>query len=147
MAHLHFRDLASLPCCAATLHAKGQHPRYLADAAARYYAHRDLAALERDLGRGLPDGATITAGIGTLTILRHEVLWEPVRGAVQADPAPARRLAPAELLSARQAACTTCDHLGAGGCEVAGCRCTGMGDPTALLSRCPLNRWPDAGPS
>ena len=143
---LDLASLAALPCCAATLHAKGQHPRYLADAAARHYAHRDLAALEHDLGRSLPDGATIAAGIGTLTLLRHEVLWNPVHVAPQSDPAPARRLASAELQSARLAACVTCGRLGEGGCEVAGCRCTGMGDPTALLSRCPLNRWPDSEP-
>ena len=139
---LDLASLAALPCCAGTLHAKGQHPRYLADAAARHYARRDLAALEQDLGRSLPDGARIAAGIGTLTLLRSGVLWDPALPAPRDDPPPVRLLAPVVLQDARRASCAACDRLGSQGCEVAGCRCTGLGDPTSLLSRCPLDRWP-----
>lgn len=131
-------DLISLLCCAQVLQAKGNHYRYLADAAARYYSPRPISDLERDLGKEFPDGVEIRAGIGTLTISRESSQWSPAIS----QPKEVQRLqASPELAASRRSRCQECDRW-ANRCTVAGCSCAGLGDPSAALSRCPLNRWP-----
>ena len=99
--------------------------------------HRD--DLLRDLGLDLsPDEPVIIqAGCGTLTLGRtgnHLQTQAPMAAPipVQANP---------HLVATRLATCSACDRFDGSICSVAGCRCTGLGDPDRRFGRCPLGRW------
>lgn len=125
-------ELARLPC--ATPEDR-RDPRYLGDAAIRWYRQRPLAAALADLEWPSDTPAiAIAGGIGRLVITRHGASWEPV-------VAPPRAAAP-DLAVQRHAICRACDAYAEQRCHVAGCSCSGWGDPAARFSRCPRGRWP-----
>lgn len=114
-------------------------PRHRADHALRAYQGRHRDDLVQDLGLDLsPDEPVIIqAGCGTLTLGRtgnHLQTQAPMAAPipVQANP---------HLVATRLATCSACDRFDGSICSVAGCRCTGLGDPDRRFGRCPLGRW------
>jgi len=81
---------------------------------------------------------TIAGGVGTLTIDATTTNWQP--DAIAAPPPPN----PAEphLVTERQTICqTACNRQPAASCTIAGCQCSGAGDPSRRYSRCPVGKW------
>jgi hypothetical protein len=117
-------------------------PRYVADHAVRVYQVRGLAALVRDLGWSC-DAATeltIRAGIGTLVLRPGGTQFTPA--STGPLPSPAQPLpAPEDLAAHRRGICGSCTRSMNDRCGVAGCACTGLGQPDRLLSRCPEGQW------
>ena len=113
--------------------------RYQADHAVRRYRDRGLAALCHELG--WPCDATtvvvIRAGIGTLVLRSSGMRFMPAATATPAQPLPASP----EIMAQRHGICAGCDRWRHERCTVAGCRCTGMGQPDRRSSRCPEGRW------
>lgn len=68
---------------------------------------------------------------------------------MKADPSTVRLGVPAvvpvaatDMITAiRRAICLTCDGWPVDHCAVAGCACSGMGQPGNLYSRCPRELW------
>lgn len=91
------------------------------------------------------DELVIEAGIGRLRLTPTTVDWQPVQprsATTSPQPLPASEA----LRIERQVICRTCSRY-ADRCTLAGCGCSGLGNPAAALSRCPLGLWPVAGGS
>ena len=121
-------------------------PRFVGDHVIRHYRPLGLAALLRDLGA---DPATpeleIIGGIGRL-VLRADGrdTWEPTS---TREPPPAPLPADPTMAIARVAICSACESWQCGKCAVAGCGCSGQGQPARAFSKCPRDLWPSALPS
>ena len=98
---------------------------------------------QRALALGLDPTAeqlVIQAGIGWLRITPTAFEWRPVQTrSAPASPPPAS--APDALTAARLATCRACSRYVDHRCQVAGCGCSGLGNPAAQFSKCPLGRW------
>ena len=126
---------------AAQVEATGPASACTADAILRRYQTRHLDAWCRDLGLApCPEEATIAARLGTLVLRNGGTQFTPAQE--QAAPPPAAPLpAPGDLADHRRQRCGNCSRWQAGRCGVAGCACTGRGQPDRLLSRCPEGQW------
>jgi hypothetical protein len=99
----------------------------------------------RALALGLEPAAdelVIEAGIGRLRLTPTTVEWSPVIAGDKARATIDRLTAPPDVQAARLAACRACTSYVAERCQIAGCGCAGLGNPAALLSKCPLDLWP-----
>jgi hypothetical protein len=135
------RLVQQLPECAPLVAATGAWSLYAADCLVRHLLEEGWAgalALGWSVDRG---DLVVEAGIGYLHLGPMVTEWRPVLPRSPLSPTPAAITAPVPLVLARRATCRECPRFD-GHCTIAGCGCAGQGQPEALLSRCPLGRWP-----
>lgn len=129
------------PAIRAQVASTGPGSACTADAILRRYQARQFADWCRDLDLAPGQAeAVIVARTGTLVLRAGGSQFTPAQE--QAAPPPAAPLpASGELTAHRRGVCGACVRLQADRCSVAGCACTGMGQPDRLLSRCPEGSW------
>jgi hypothetical protein len=121
--------------------ATGPTSACTADAIVRRYQTRHL----NDWCRGLdlvpcPNEVTIPAAIGTLVLRAGGTQFTPASTGPLPPPAQPHP-APEDLAVHRRGICGSCASWMNDRCVVAGCACTGLGQPDHLLSRCPEGQW------
>lgn len=144
-------QIASLPCCADVVAAKGASSAYAADCLVRNYQGRHITDLCRDTGMPCEENTviTITAGIGTLRMTWFGNQFTSAAKApekenrpIEQQPATPQPLpATALVRMARASICRSCSHLAPDRCAIAGCACAGLGQPANHFSRCPIGKW------